>query len=48
MVIAVPVAGIIRVALDRLAPAEEPVETSSMDSRDKIPIAPHEGTIAEP
>jgi len=48
MVIAVPVAGIIRVALDRLAPAEEPVEISSMDSRDKIPVAPHEGTTAEP
>jgi len=48
MVIAVPVAGIIRVALDRLAPVEEPAEISSMDSRDKVPVAPHDGTIAEP
>jgi predicted PurR-regulated permease PerM len=48
MVIAVPVAGIIRVALDRLAPAEEPVEISPIDSHDTIFVAPHEETIAEP
>lgn len=48
MVIAVPVAGIVRVALDRLAPSDEPVEIPAIDSRDEIAVAPHDGTAAEP
>lgn len=48
MVIAVPVAGIIRVALDRLAPAEEPGEISSLVLGHKISAAPQDETIAEP
>lgn len=49
MVIAVPVAGIIRVALDRLAPAEEPIGIPQpIDSRENITVAPHDGTVVEP
>jgi predicted PurR-regulated permease PerM len=39
MIIAVPVAGIIRVALDRLAPADEPVEIPTIDPRDKTTLS---------
>jgi predicted PurR-regulated permease PerM len=48
MVVAVPVAGIIRVALDRLAPVEEPGELSSIVLGDKISAAPQDETIAKP
>lgn len=43
MVIAVPVAGIIRVALDPLAPTEDAITISPIDSRENITAVPHDG-----